>query len=95
MSAHEPSFISHYVFSTDHKMIAKQYTITGIVFAFIGGLFAVAFRMQLAWPGVNVPILGVLDGQKYNMLVTNHAMIMFFWAAMPVLVAGLGNFLIP
>jgi cytochrome c oxidase subunit 1 len=76
-------------------MIAKQYTITGLVFAFIGGLFAVAFRMQLAWPGVNIPLFGVLDGMKYNMLVTNHAMIMFFWAAMPVLIAGLGNFLIP
>jgi len=96
MSAHhEQSFLSKYVFSTDHKYIAKQYTLTGVVFAFIGGLFAVAFRMQLAWPGIDVPIVGVLDGTKYNMLVTNHAMIMFFWAAMPILLAGLGNFVIP
>jgi cytochrome c oxidase subunit 1 len=36
-----------------------------------------------------------MDGQLYNGLVTNHAMVMFFWAAMPVLLAGLGNFLIP
>lgn len=96
MSAHhEESFISKYVFSTDHKMIAKQYTFTGLIFAFLGGLMAVAFRMQLAWPGVEVPLLGQIDGQLYNGLVTNHAMIMFFWAAMPVLVAGLGNFVIP
>jgi cytochrome c oxidase subunit 1 len=96
MSAHhEQSFLSKYVFSTDHKYIAKQYTITGIIFAFIGGLLAVAFRIQLAWPGTNIPLLGVLDGMKYNMLVTNHAMIMFFWAAMPILIAGLGNFTIP
>ena len=92
---HEQSFISTYVFSTDHKMIAKQYTLTGLVFAFLGGLMAVAFRWQLAWPGSEVPLLGVIDGQLYNGLVTNHAMIMFFWAAMPVLLAGLGNFLIP
>lgn len=95
MSAHEQSFISKYVFSTDHKMIAKQYTFTGLTFAFLGGLMAVAVRMQLAWPGVEIPLLGVLEGQLYNGLVTNHAMIMFFWAAMPVLVAGLGNFVIP
>lgn len=96
MSAHgEQSFLSKYVFSTDHKVIAKQYTFTGIFFAFIGGLFAVAFRIQLAWPGTELPIIGVMDGNTYNMLVTNHAMIMFFWAAMPILVAGLGNFLIP
>ena len=96
MSAHhEQSFISKYVFSLDHKYIAKQYTFTGMIFAFIGGLFAVAFRTQLAWPGAEIPLLGQLDGSKYNMLVTNHAMIMFFWAAMPILIAGLGNFLIP
>ncbi len=96
MSAHhEQSFISKYVFSTDHKVIAKQYTFTGIFFSFFGGLMAVAFRMQLAWPGTEVPLLGVIDGQLYNGLVTNHAMIMFFWAAMPILLAGLGNFLIP
>jgi cytochrome c oxidase subunit 1 len=96
MSAHhEQSFISKYVFSIDHKYIAKQYTMTGMIFALIGGLFAVAFRTQLAWPGANIPILGQLDGMKYNMLVTNHAMIMFFWAGMPILLAGLGNFLIP
>jgi cytochrome c oxidase subunit 1 len=96
MSAHgEQSFLSKYVFSTDHKVIAKQYTFTGMFFALIGGLFAVAFRIQLAWPGTPVPLIGVIDGNTYNMLVTNHAMIMFFWAAMPILVAGLGNFLIP
>lgn len=96
MSAHhEQSFLRTYVFSTDHKVIAKQYTFTGIFFSFFGGLMAVAFRMQLAWPGMEVPVLGVIDGQLYNGLVTNHAMIMFFWAAMPILLAGLGNFLIP
>jgi len=96
MSAHhEQSFLSKYVFSLDHKYIAKQYTVTGMLFALLGGFFAIAFRMQLAWPGIDIPIIGVLDGQKYNMLVTNHGLIMIFWAAMPILLAGLGNFTIP
>ena len=90
MSAHhEQSFISKYVFSTDHKVIGKQYTFTGIIFAFVGGIFAIWFRVKLAWPDTE------MSGQLYNGLVTNHAMIMFFWAAMPVLLAGLGNFVIP
>jgi len=92
---HDAGFVRTYLFSTDHKMIAKQYTFTGILFAFIGGLAAVAFRLQLMSPGMEIPLVGVLDGAKYNAFVTNHALIMFFWAAMPVLVAGLGNFLIP
>jgi cytochrome c oxidase subunit I len=36
---HEESFISKYVFSQDHKMIAKQFLITGMIWAIIGGLF--------------------------------------------------------
>ena len=37
---HHETFISKYVFSMDHKMIAKQFLITGIIWAIIGGLFS-------------------------------------------------------
>ncbi len=46
---HHQSFISKYIFSTDHKTIAKQYLITGILWAFIGGLLSVIFRLQLGF----------------------------------------------
>ena len=36
---HHETFISKYVFSQDHKMIAKQFLVTGIIWAIIGGLF--------------------------------------------------------
>ena len=38
---HEESFLTKYIFSTDHKMIGKQFLITGIIWAIIGGLFSV------------------------------------------------------
>ena len=44
---HHQSFITKYIFSTDHKIIAKQYLFTGIFWAFIGGLLSVVFRLQL------------------------------------------------
>ena len=91
----EQSFWSKYVFSTDHKMIAMQYMFTGMAMALIGGFMAYAFRMQLAFPGVEVPLYGVVTAAKYNALVTNHGTIMIFWVAMPVLIAAFGNFLIP
>jgi len=47
---HQETFITKYIFSQDHKMIAKQFLITGIIWAFIGGLFSVIFRLQLADP---------------------------------------------
>jgi len=72
-----------------------QYLFTGIFMALIGGFMAYAFRMQLAFPGQEVPLFGVVTPQNYNSLITNHGSIMIFWVAMPVLVAALGNYLIP
>jgi cytochrome c oxidase subunit 1 len=92
---HEQTFWSKYVFSTDHKMIAMQYLFTGLAMALIGGFFAYAFRMQLAFPGMDVPFYGIVSPNEYNALVTNHGTIMIFWVAMPVLLAAFGNFLIP
>ena len=94
--AHEAmSFWSKYVFSTDHKMIAMQYMFTGIFMGLIGGFMAYAFRMQLAFPGLEVPGYGLVSPADYNALVTNHGTIMIFWVAMPVLIAAFGNYLIP
>ena len=92
---HEQSFWSKYVFSTDHKMIAMQYMFTGMAMALLGGFFAYAFRLQLAFPGVDVPGYGLVSAANYNALITNHGAIMIFWVAMPVLIAAFGNFLIP
>jgi cytochrome c oxidase subunit I len=93
---HAPqSFFHKYMWSTDHKMIAFQYMFTGMLMAVIGGYMAYAFRMQLAFPGEHVPGFGTVTPGIYNSLVTNHGTIMIFWVAMPVLIAALGNYLIP
>ncbi len=92
---HHEGFIKKYFLSTDHKIIALQYLFTGMVMAMIGGYFAYAFRMQLAFPGDSVPGFGIVTPNVYNSLVTNHGTIMIFWVAMPVLIAALGNYLIP
>ncbi|RDC61559.1 Cytochrome-c oxidase [Adhaeribacter pallidiroseus] len=34
---HDQPFIFKYIFSQDHKVIAKQFLISGIIWAFIGG----------------------------------------------------------
>jgi cytochrome c oxidase subunit 1 len=95
MSSTHQSFASKYLFSTDHKMISMQYMFTGIFMGLIGAFFAYVFRMQLAYPGMNVPFFGVVSESAYNMLVTNHGAIMIFWFAMPILIATFGNYLIP
>ena len=92
---HEMSFLSKYVFSLDHKIIGMQYMFTGMAMALIGAFFVYVFRMQLAFPGIDVPFFGMVTPADYNALVTNHGTIMIFWVAMPVLIAGFGNYLIP
>ena len=92
---HEESFFVKYFWSTDHKMIAKQYLFTGMFMGLIGSFFAYVFRMNMAFPGINVPGYGQVSPGEHNALVTNHGSIMIFWLAMPVLIAAFGNYLIP
>jgi cytochrome c oxidase subunit I len=92
---HQLSLWRMYLFPLDHKIIAMQYLFTGMLMALIGGYFAYVFRMQLAFPGAEVPGFGVVTPVSYNSLVTNHGTIMIFWVAMPVLIAAFGNYLIP
>jgi len=88
-------FWTTYVFSTDHKMIARQYLAQGLVWTVVGGFLAGAMRWQLAWPDTPIPLLGEIGPDTYNMLVTMHGTIMVFFVAMPILLGAFGNFLIP
>ncbi len=105
--AHSESFIRHYIFSTDHKMIAKQFMVTAIIFLFIGGAFALFIRWQLAYPGQPIPLIGQLlpstwvndagavTAEWYTQLLTMHGSIMIFAVIIPLLVGTFGNFAIP
>jgi cytochrome c oxidase subunit 1 len=92
---HDEGFIKKYLWSTDHKIIGFQYLFTGILMAVIGGFTVYAFRMQQAFPGTHIPGFGRVTATDYNALVTTHGSVMVFWVAMPVLIAALGNYLIP
>lgn len=103
---HHDNFITKYIFSTDHKMIAKQYLISGILWAFIGGLLSMFFRLQLGFPDLNLawlkPLLGSwildtgkLDPEFYLALVTMHGTIMVFFVLTAGLSGTFSNFLIP
>jgi len=89
------SFWRRWVFSVDHKTIAKQYLLTGLVMALVGGWLAQGMRAQLAWPYHDLPFFGVVDPARYNAFLTMHGTIMLFWVAMPILLGAFGNFLIP
>lgn len=63
----EPSsFIRKYIFSTDHKVIGKQYLGIALAWAILGGLTALMIRWQLAWPGTPFPGTGLLSDEFWD-----------------------------
>ena len=61
---HKETFITKYIFSIDHKMISKQYLITGIIMGVIGIAMSMLFRLQLAWPEEPFKIMEILLGDR-------------------------------
>jgi len=100
------NFWRKYVFSEDHKTIAKQYLISGILWSIVGASLSIIFRLQLGFPDMKMewlrPLLGnwisegsKLDPEFYLALVTMHGTIMVFFVLTAGLSGTFSNFLIP
>src|SRR4051812_13467941 len=86
-------------------MIAKQFLVTGMVWAILGGLMSVLFRIQLGYPDHSLPFLETLMGKwakgghitadAYYALVTIHGTVMVFFVLTAGLSGTFSNFLIP
>src|SRR5258708_24809917 len=102
---HKSTFLNTYVFSQDHKMIARQFLITGIAWAIMGALFSVLFRLQLGFPEKTFPFLedilgkwgkgGQIQPEFYYALVTMHGTVMVFFVLTAGLSGTFANLLIP
>ena len=108
---YQTNFIFHYIFSMDHKIIARQFLITGMIWAIIGAAMSVVFRMQLGFPEESLtwikPFLGkwiVVDPttgigklapEFYYALVTMHGTIIVFFVLTAGLSGTFSNLLIP
>ena len=106
---YQTGFMNHYVFSMDHKVIARQFLITGMIWAIIGAAMSIVFRLQLGFPEESLmwlkPVLGkwieVTDGvgklspEFYYALVTMHGTILVFFVLTAGLSGTFSNLLIP
>lgn len=102
---HEETFLTKYIFSQDHKMISKQFLITGMFWGIVGGLLSVLFRMQLGWPNETFPFLesflgkwaegGKISQEFYYALITMHGTILVFFVLTGGLSGTFANLLIP
>ena len=108
---YQTGFIFKYIFSMDHKIIARQFLITGMFWAIVGAAMSIVFRLQLGFPEESLawlkPILGrwillneetgigTLDPQFYYALVTMHGTIIVFFVLTAGLSGTFSNLLIP
>ncbi|HEV8049303.1 MAG TPA: cbb3-type cytochrome c oxidase subunit I, partial [Thermoplasmata archaeon] len=81
-----------YLFTTDHKRIGLMYITTGMVFFFIGGIYAILIRTDLGFVqglGLDPQTTLGITPDVYSTLFTMHGVLMIFMFIMPVL-AGFG-----
>ncbi|GIK97795.1 MAG: cytochrome c oxidase subunit 1 [Alphaproteobacteria bacterium] len=91
VSHDRPSGWRRYLYSTNHKDIGTMYLVFAILAGLLGALFSVAIRIELQEPGLQL----FADGHAYNAFVTAHGLVMIFFALMPALIGGFGNWMIP
>jgi cytochrome c oxidase subunit 1 len=89
---HDPtSFITKYVWSQDHKVIAIQYGVTAILVGLVALVLSGLMRLQLGFP----ESFDFIDPSSYLQFVTMHGMIMVIYLLTALLLGGFGNYLIP
>jgi len=89
---HDPhSWVTKYVWSQDHKVIAIQYGGTAIFVGLIALVLSGLMRLQLGFPDT----FAFIDPSDYYQFVTMHGMIMVIYLLTALFLGGFGNYLIP
>ena len=89
--SHPHSWITKYVWSQDHKVIAIQYAITAIAVGVLALVLSAMMRLQLGFPDT----LSIISPSEYYQYVTMHGMIMVIYLLTALFLGGFGNYLIP
>jgi cytochrome c oxidase subunit 1 len=85
------TFLTRYVWSQDHKVIAVQYACTAIAVGVVGLMLSNLMRLQLGFPGV----FEFITPERYYQFVTMHGMIMVIYLLTALFLGGFGNYMIP
>ena len=89
---HDPqSFITKYIWSQDHKVIAIQYSVIAISIGMVALVLSWLMRLQLGFPGT----FDFITPESYSQYYTMHGMIMVIYLLTALFLGGFGNYLIP
>ena len=89
---HDPqTFVTKYIYSQDHKVIAIQYGLTAVFVGVVALVLSGLMRLQLGFPDT----FDFIDPSAYLQFVTMHGMIMVIYLLTALLLGGFGNYMIP
>ena len=89
---HDPqTFITKYIWSQDHKVIAIQYSLTAIAVGLVALILSGMMRLQLGFPNS----FSFINPSNYLQFITMHGMIMVIYLLTALFLGGFGNYLIP
>jgi len=83
-----PRPIWQIMFSTHHTDVGLLYLVFSLLAMFVGGAMAIALRIELFAPGIQL----IEDSMTYNRLFTAHGTTMIFLFLLPS-AAAVGNYL--
>src|SRR5438874_13092771 len=83
------------LFTTDHKMIGRQYFFLSLAAVLMGAWLSLLMRIHLVWPHAVIPLLGEIKPENYLAQLTMHGTLMAFVVLSTVPHAGCGTFLLP
>jgi len=82
--------LKSWLLTQDHKRIAILYLISVSFFFLVGGLLAMAIRLELLTPQADM-----MAPDTYNKVFTMHGITMVFFVLIPAIPAVIGNFVLP
>ncbi len=88
---HPKSFVTKYIWSQDHKVIAIQYGITATLIGLVALVLSGMMRLQLGFPDT----FSFIAPYDYYQFITMHGMIMVIYLLTALFLGGFGNYLIP
>ncbi len=89
---HDPTtFITKYIWSQDHKVIAIQYSVIAISIGMVALVLSWLMRLQLGFPDT----FDFITPESYTQYYTMHGMIMVIYLLTALFLGGFGNYLIP
>src|SRR5262249_3160125 len=94
-SSDRQGFISRYLFTSDHKMIGRQYFFLSLAAVLAGAWLSLLMRLHLVWPKLTIPFLGEIKPENYLAYLTIHGTLMVFFVLSTVPQNGFGTFFLP